>query len=266
MKKTRIIILLLTITLVFLLIGCGQATMNNTGTANTASNQQENLFASQEKTPRHEDGRSIVTLSIYYLTAEVQQAVTAFNQSNEEYYVEILTNDDDMDAATFWEREMVELSLGKGPDIFIKTLQTNFNDYIQKGVMEDLAPYIERDLNKEDFLESSLYAYAKDGKVYAIEPGFTLSLLVGSKEIFGDREGWTYTEMKELADAHPEFTIFENSSVGTGTFLNNYLVYGNPSYTDYDTLRKCIEFDKAHSQRLPDDVLAIPGQNVLSSA
>lgn len=186
--------------------------------------------------PRSEDGRLLVTLSDFSPGMEIKEAVTAFNQSNPDYYVEILTGEIGQSVTDYWDREMIELSTGKGPDLFSKTLNFYFNTYIEKGIIEDLMPYIERDLNPEDYLESSLYAYAKDGKVYALESGFAITTLIGSKEILGDRTGWTFDEMKEVMDAHPEITVFENHTMDVGEFLRVYLVQGSSIYTDYENV------------------------------
>ncbi|MBQ9143012.1 MAG: extracellular solute-binding protein [Lachnospiraceae bacterium] len=268
--------------LTLLLTGCGQepAASVNDPTAQTtqtyatstqvpeAADSEDfsfgNLFSQEEDIPRHEDGRAIVTLSIFYASSEIETAVVAFNESNSEYYVELLTAEEGTTAGDYWERELVEISTGKGPDLFTKTLQTSFLTYIQKGVIEDLTPYIERDLQKEDYVESSLYAYARDGKVYAIESGFSVVFPAGSEDILGNRTGWNFTEMQEIMESQPQLQIFESTyGSNVGDFLRDYLCYGGNDYTDYDTLRECLAFDKAYGKGLPDDIPAIPGDNVL---
>ena len=274
MNKLRTFFITGFLSLTLFFTGCGQNTTHSTPKQTTTttltdviSGQNSNnslstgLFSKKEDIPRHEDGRAIVTLSVFHANQEIEAALVAFNQQNSEYYIELITAQDDMTYKDYIERELIEISAGKGPDLFTKTLQSDFCTYVDKGVIEDLSPYIERDLNKTDYLESSLYAYAKEGKVYAIESSFTLSLLAGSQDILGELEGWNLPQLLELMNENPEFHIFQNAS--TGVFLKNYLGYGSPDYTDYETLRECLAFDKAHSTELPSDVPAIPGQSVL---
>ncbi|MBQ7776132.1 MAG: extracellular solute-binding protein [Lachnospiraceae bacterium] len=269
MKPIKHSLIFLSILTALLLTGCGNAV--NTYTDNTSSNQQnlsennshQGTTVPAEDIPRHEDGRAIVTLSSFHVSPEIEAAVVAFNKSNAEYYVEILTADEGTSAGDYWEREMIEISAGKGPDLFSKTTLATFHTYVQKGVMEDLMPYIERDLNVEDYVESSLFAYARDGKVYALESDFIISLYVGSKDILGAKESWTFAEMEQIMAKNPQLTTFRDTHGNVGSLLKDYLGFGSPSYTDYDTLKKCIAFDKAYSKNLPSDTHALPGKTVL---
>ncbi len=234
-----------------------------TDTITTPSQQEtslpENLFTQEDNVPRHEDGRALVTISAIGLTQEIQEAIVVFNKSNPDYYVEVYGTD----IENYWEREMIELSTGKGPDLFCKTLQDSFVTCAEKGLMVDLMPYIERDLNPEDFLECSLYAYAKDSKVYALEASFSITTLLGDKDILGERTGWTFAEMNALMKAHPALKVFQNHYLGTGEFLRSYLFQGNAGYTDYEILKEVIAFDKTYKGPLPDDVMEIPGETVM---
>lgn len=65
-----------------------------------------------------------------------------------------------------------KLTAGDGPDIFAAGADTHFQEFAEKGVLEDLKPYIEADLQEEEYLTELLYAYERDGKVYAIETEF----------------------------------------------------------------------------------------------
>lgn len=254
--------------LLLMLMGCGKVPTNSndssdeTGPGSSAEFPWQEENSQQEDVPRHEDGRALVTLSAFFLTDDMQNAVAAFNKTNTEYYVEIQTAEDGTTASEYWDREMIELMAGRGADLFTKNAQFIFTTFIEKGIIEDLTPYIERDIPTEDYLENSLYAYAYDGKVYAIEPSFSISFLAGSRELFGDASGWNLEDASRLMKDHPELLAFESYS-SPGSFLKDYLAFGNVDYTDYENLRACIEFDKAYSKTLPSDTPAIPGQSVL---
>lgn len=271
MKKYITLLLLLTI-FNLLLTGCKQPSYVNHD-ENPSTIESSTTLTSNEMPLKHDDGRSIVTLSVYYPGEDIRQAVTVFNQSNPDYYVELLSGvgDDNapsinrITAGEYWTRETLDIFAGKGPDIFTKTLLSEYNTYIEKGVLEDLTPYIEKDLKPDDYLPSSLYAYAREDKIYALESGFSLALSVGSKDIFGDMEGWTFSEMQKILKENSHISVYRNdySVSGAGSFLSDYLAYGNPDYTDFETLRKCIEFDKNRCLRLAEGEKVILGENVL---
>ncbi len=271
MKKYITLLLSFTFYCLFL-TGCNQSPHISDKEITSPSGVETSL-TSQEIPSTHEDGRKVVTLSVYLPGEDIRQAVIAFNETNPDYYVELLCGDKDMNtpsinrisATDYWNQETLEIFAGKGPDIFTKTLHSSYNSYIDKGVMEDLMPYIERDLDPNDYLESSLYAYAREDKIYALESGFSLALSVGSKDIFGDMEGWTFSEMQKILKENSHISVYRNdySVSGAGSFLSDYLAYGNPDYTDFETLRKCIEFDKNRCLRLAEGEKVILGENVL---
>ena len=271
MKKDGILFLLSCLLLI-LLCSCRESETGLSPEGKESSEDGQALLRDSDEAPvLSEDGRIIVTLSVYSPDEATRQAVMAFNETNPDYYVELLFGIDvtevqsinRISATDYWNREMLEIFAGKGPDIFTKTLQSSYNEYVEKGVMEDLTPYINRDLNPDDYLASSLYAYARDGNVYAVESGFTLALSVGSSDLLGHRKGWTLVDMQKIMQENPQIHIYQNSYGGVGAFLSDYLTYGNPDYADFDTLRSCIEFDKSHPKRLSRDEPVIPGENVL---
>ena len=246
---------------VVLLTGCGQTQGEPAEPGITPQTTPAITLETIDEIPPREDERTVITLSVMN-PHNISHAVTAFNNSNPDYYVEIITCPEGVSAQDYWARETLEIMAGNGPDIFTKNQQSTFMTYVNKGVIEDLAPYIERDIQTEKYLPESLYAYEYNGKVYGIESDFTLSLLVGSKEIFGDATGWTLEEAMEIMEQSPELLAFDN--MGTpGYILKRLLSYGNVAINDYDTIRSCMEFDKMYSKDLPADTPAIPGQTIL---
>lgn len=216
-----------------------------------------------EETEKQEGGRAIVTISALAADTQIQNAIVAFNQENSDYAVEILEMKSGQSVTEYKDREELALSTQKGPDLFTDNLDVSFASYVEKGIMEDLMPYVERDLHPEDYLECSLYAYAKEGKLYALEPGFVVTTLVGDETLLGQRTGWSFEEMKELMAANPQITLFQNEAMEPGEFLRTYLFQGGSSYTDFSTLREVIDFDKKNTESLPSHMKAIPGENVM---
>ncbi len=192
-------------------------------------------------------GRQVVTLSVFYVSpyTDTAKAVAAFNQYSSDYFVEIHVAPDGVSAKDYWDKEMVEIVAGRGPDLFTKNAQTTFMTYLEKGILEDLTPYIDRDIDKEAYWENSLYAYAKNGKVYAIEPDFQLSFCMGDKELFEGINNWNLQEAIEFMKAHPEYPLL-NSSFSPDSILYDLLSYASTDYSNYKWIRSALEFAKTY--------------------
>ena len=192
-------------------------------------------------------------------TLQMQEAVIAFNQNSDKYRIEVPGWED---AEYYGLRRDTELMTGGGADILMVAGSTHFSDYADRGILEDLKPYIEADLDEDAYLENILYAFEKEGKVYAIETGVSVTLLAGSKEILGEREGWTFEELKEIMEANPQITSYRNTEP-MNILRDCWLIGGGIEPDDYDTLRECLLFAKEYGNLLGAGEEAVPGENVL---
>ncbi|MBQ9136330.1 MAG: extracellular solute-binding protein [Lachnospiraceae bacterium] len=192
-------------------------------------------------------------------TLQMQEAVIAFNQNSDKYRIEVPGWED---AEYYGLRRDTELMTGGGADILMVAGSTHFSDYADRGILEDLKPYIEADLDEDAYLENILYAFEKEGKVYAIETGVSVTLLAGSKEILGEREGWTFEELKEIMEANPQITSYRNTEP-MNILRDCWLIGGGIEPDDYDTLRECLLFAKEYGNLLGAGEEAVPGENVI---
>lgn len=202
--------------------------------------------------------KKIVTLDIGKPSLQMQEAIDRFNVENDKYCIEVVDNTGVSDVFSV---RAAKLTAGDGPDIFVAGSDTHFQEFVEKGVLEDLKPYIEADLNEEEYLTNLLYAYEIDGKVYAIETEFQISGMIGAKEMFGDMEGWTPQEAIAMMEAHPEIERFENAEP-IDVFRDLWL-FGGMEMTDYAMLRECILFAEKYGKVLDNYELVAPGVNVL---
>lgn len=202
--------------------------------------------------------KKIITLDIGEPSLQMQEAIDRFNASNDTYCIEVVDNTGVSDVLSV---RALKLTAGDGPDIFDAGADNHFQEFMEKGVLEDLKPYIEADLKEEEYLTELLYAYERDGKVYAIETEFQIVGMVGGKEMFGDMEGWTLQEAIAMMEAHPEIGRFENAE--PLDVLRDFWLFGGMDMTDYDMLRECILFAEKYGKPLEGDEKEIPGVNVL---
>ena len=216
--------------------------------------ESSNENATQEK--------EVITLSHYMADSRLLEIVTAFNQSSDKYRVEVITAGDDTDWNQYMDERALQILAGKGPDIFMATSDSRFSEYIEKGVLEDLQPYIDAHLQEEAYLENGLYAYKRGGKVYALEDGFRIKLFFGKEELLGEREGWTFDELQATAEENPQIKTyieyFSKQNVLESCFAESGIA---PS--DYATIRESILFAEEYGQGLSVGEKAVLGENVL---
>lgn len=262
MKRQNSLIFLLVILL--FAVGCGKA---GAGIDSADTGAKEGAAANGQADDSAADTalseKKVITFAQYYVSPEIQEMVDAYNQSSDEYCMELITGDG-MDHEGFYLRLQAQIAAGKGPDILMVANDVRFIEYIEKGIVEDLKPYIQRDLAEEDYVESSLYAYAWDDGIYAVESEFTLAMLVGSKEIVGDKESVSIAEMDAFMVEHPKLQAFNEWCEPEGV-LRECMAAVSP--TDYETIKQCILFAKKYGNGsvtgLPDREKAVVGENVL---
>lgn len=129
----------------------------------------------------------------------VRQQISKFNQENETYH--IVTEEwivaDGLMAAEFEEslkdyvrRLSIEIAAGKGPDILIgeEILGGNVMDMIEKGVLEDLRPYMERSgIREEDYFPIAFSAWCQGEGIYGICPNPRIYALEADRDILQNR-------------------------------------------------------------------------------
>ena len=176
----------------------------------------------------------IVTIEAYdYISDNLRNAVNLFNSSNLNYRVEykIYGQDDDS-------RLRTEIISGDGPDL-ISRQSVEPELFIQKGLLEDLSPYLERSslLSREDLTESILRLNTVYDKLICIPPAFQVSVLAGKRSLLGDSLDWNIEEFMAFVKEHEGAEIFEG---GTLDSSKEMIVLMNmrsqpEKYVDWDT-------------------------------
>lgn len=126
----------------------------------------------------------------------VQDAVDAFNESQDKYFVEATSTPDS-------QKIMIAIQAGNGPDI-TDDFTNNVANYASMGVMEPLDDYIERDgYDIDDFIPAALEACQYDGKQYALPCNVNLMALYYNKTLLKeagyDKAPETMEEMYQMA-------------------------------------------------------------------
>jgi hypothetical protein len=146
--------------------------------------------------------RKTLTLATMGLSANAREMVTAFNQENEEYYIEVkeyLSEGGNIDDSL--EQFAYDVMSGDEPDI-VDLSDMNYDSLLQKGLLLDLTPYVdgENGLDRSQYLESVFDANTDEtGAMYSLIPNFSLSTLAGDPSVFSSAQGCTMKQLEEAA-------------------------------------------------------------------
>lgn len=176
--------------------------------------------------------REEIVFGAMWLDSDMKRNIIDFNKKNSQYRI-VVKEYGEEDYETGLIQFGADLTTGNCPDI-ISLGQIDFAQYANKGIFEDLYPYMEKSgLKKEDYLENILKAYESDGKLYGIMSIFYLNSTAVKKSLVGDKSGWTLSEMLDLVDeVNPQYVLTYDSKES----MLSYCVYQNiDDFIDWET-------------------------------
>ncbi len=148
--------------------------------------------------------KQVITYGGLFIDQQVKNAIVDFNQENNGYQIEIKEYFDaqaDVSLEDAISRMHADIAAGKIPDI-LDMSNIAAEEYIEKGLLEDLTPYIQKDseLDESDMVSAVWEAMKTGGKVYYIAPEFSLFALVGKTGEIGSAEECTVEKLQELLE------------------------------------------------------------------
>ncbi len=182
---------------------------------------------------------TLTLASLMYLDNNLRKQILKFNKQSDKYRIEVLdysqyaTEDDYAAGLTKLNTEIIA---GNGPDM-LAVDQLPMNQYVGRGLMVDLYPYIDSDqeIAREDFIPSILKAAETDGGLYMACPNFYVMSLAGRADVVGDEMGWSIDDMISLYDRQPEGTLLMDSYFGQQDILYYLLCMNMDRYVNWQT-------------------------------
>lgn len=200
----------------------------------------ETIFMKFTKVPPEEVvEKDVITIACYYLDSTVRSRVVEFNKTNPDYRISITdySTFDTMDDYTAGITKLnADIAAGNVPDIMVINNQLPVNSYIEKGLFEDLNPYIEKDeeLDKNDYFANILDAFSTDGKMYQLVPSFNVLSVVGKTADVGATPGWTLEDLNKLvASKGPDVVTFPE--VTRMSMLYNSIQMSSSQFINWQT-------------------------------
>ncbi len=217
--------------------------------------------------------QEIVIGSLFSGCSEIESDVIDFNKTSDKYRIVMkyyLSTDDEWDESSFDDAIALmnaDLISNDGPDI-IDLSYINYENLANKGVLEDLSPYLESSsiLQRSDFVESLLNAYTINGKLVTIPFRFRVSTMVGKSDIVGNTTGWKMDDMIDLAKRYPDARLLYFAE--PDYILTTCMRYSNNIYIDYENgtchfdspeFVKLLEFSKSFQNMSMDLSDSYPG-------
>lgn len=204
-----------------------------------------------------------LVIGALYRNSEIETAVVDFNNMQDEYHVTIKEYID-WESSIEYEEAIANFNndiIGDDCPDLIDLTDVNLGDYYTLNVFEDLTPYFEgTSISFEDYFPNMTDAYKYEGKVFALPVSFSVSTMVGNKDIVGDRSGWTFEEFVNISIMNPEAMM---CMYPIRDMMYNYLIRnsiedfidwetGSCSF-DSDTFKMLLEYVGTYPEELSDD-------------
>lgn len=177
--------------------------------------------------------KTIITFGAVWVDDNVKKQIIEFNKNSKEYQIEIVDYSNEEDPIA---KVNADIAAGNIPDI-LSLSSLPYEEYIIKGMFEDLTPYFEKDENIhiEDMIDSVYKAMkSEDGKLYYISPSFGVSTLIARSSNVGDRTGWTFNECKTVLEEKGDSVraFYSEDKMG---MLYAFVINGLNDFVDWDT-------------------------------
>jgi len=169
---------------------------------NTWDDNGSKLIVYNKVDPSTIKDKQKITMAMMWPDEDIKRAAMEFNQNSEKYQIEFKDYSNEEDANTKMNADIIA---GNVADIICLN-ELPAEQYVSKGLLEDLTPYIEKDeeINPDDFIDSLRKAMEIDGKFYYIVPSFSVSTLTASAADVGKEMGWTFEDLKKLLEEKGE--------------------------------------------------------------
>lgn len=223
----------------------------------------EIAFLTKKKTADLPQKTQIVIGSLYD-NQELQAAAVNFNKQSDTYHVSIKTYIDNNNWNENTYKDGIasmnnDITSGSHcPDVIDLSSLSNVEQMADKGVFEDMAPYLDKSslLNKDDYLPNILDSNTYNGVLVGIPFSFSLNTVVGKASDVGEEMGWTLDEIIDYAAENPDALLFDYA--GKSDILYYCLAFNQDQFIDWST-NQC-NFDSEQFKKLLAFVADFPDE------
>ena len=185
-----------------------------------------------------ESARSVekaeLVLAGYDISDTLKAGIAAYNASSETGHITVkdyCAGGVEQEAALL--KLNTEMISGEYPDMICFSVISPLT-LIRKGLLEDMAPYFDKDdqISREDLVIEK--ALEENGGIYYISNLFNVGTLMGKKSDFGSRYGWTVEEYLEMEKSLlPEQQMLYNMT--RKVFIQDIILHYATDAIDWET-------------------------------
>lgn len=196
-----------------------------------------------------------ITIGILFMDSLLQEEIINYNKSHDNVRIKVKeyygNDEDDYEKAI--SKFNSDIASGNCPDIIdFGSSVSNISQYVEKGVIEELTPYFEKDneIKIEDFVQSVVEAYKINGKLYVLPQEFSINGFFGASSVVGNETGWTVDEFIQLANSFEKGTSLNSVTTRERVMdllcnydINKYVDWSKGEcYFDKGEFAKILEF------------------------
>ena len=188
----------------------------------TADGMQNEVIVLSPVAAGDSQERKVLRMAVVNLYPFTSEMVSRFNRSQTEYRIEVTDysayNDYSSMNPADWNagltRLQTELIAGNVPDLIDISLLP-VSRLGEKGLLEDLKPYIEADaeLSMEQLNSHVLQAFEENGKLFQTVSNYYVMTTLGLSDVVGEQPGWTMeafnAAMQRLQAENRDATVFD---------------------------------------------------------
>ncbi|MBP1757486.1 MAG: hypothetical protein H6Q62_342, partial [Firmicutes bacterium] len=188
-----------------------------------------------------------ITIGAFWLNESLRKSIIEFKKVRPDIRFTVVDYSENIDYSktTGYEDSLARINAdiiaGKMPDLMLVN-QLPWRQYANKGLLEDIGKMMDKDktFNKDLYLTNFLDASRLDGKLFTLSTSVMLTGIMTSKDLVGDRTGWTVQEFQQFVEQQPDpKNLFYQMP---GESLLSMLLMGNLN-AYIDTVKGTANFD-----------------------
>lgn len=228
------------------------------------------IYLLEPVAPEDVEEKTELTLGGYYIDFDVRSEVIRFNKENEKYRISLVDYSQfDLESDDYYESSGInqlntDLASGSAPDIILLSESIPVDNYISKGVFEDLTDRYnaDKEIDKSDFLKNVTDAFLTDGKMYLAVPGFSITGVSGKTKYIGDGKNLSFDKIRKIAadkglDNSAVFGLTDRDTVfhSAIAFSGDQFIDRNAHTCNFNTdeFRELLEFVKLFPEAINEE-------------